>query len=52
MLVAASLDLKAERQNAHSDEISSVAFNIDGDKIVSGSDDKSIKAWGTFAILT
>ena len=31
--------------NAHSDYIRSVAFSPDGTKIVSGSDDKTIKVW-------
>ena len=46
------MDLKAEKQNAHSEEITSVAFNKDGDKIVSGSSDKSIKVWGARAFPT
>ena len=46
------MELKVEKQNAHSRPIASVGFNKDGDKIVSGSWDKSIKAWGTIAILT
>ena len=51
MLASASLELKAEKQSAHSNVISSVAFNKDGDKIVSGSWDKTIKVWdaGTLA---
>ena len=40
-----SLELKAEKQSAHSDYINSVAFNNDGTKIVSGSDDQTIKVW-------
>jgi len=50
-LATASLELKAEKQSAHSEEINSVAFNHDGTKIVSGSDDKTIKVWdaGTLA---
>ena len=32
-------------ENAHSDIISSVAFNKDGTQIVSGSSDKTIKVW-------
>ena len=50
-LATGSLELKAEKQSAHSDEISSVAFNKDGDKIVSGSWDQTIKVWdaGTLA---
>ena len=44
--MAASLELKAEKQSAHSGEIFSVGFNHDGTKIVSGSGDKTIKVWG------
>ena len=43
--LAATLDLKTEKTNAHSDYIRSVAFSPDGSKIVSGSDDKTIKVW-------
>ena len=35
----------SEKTNAHSDLIRSVAFSPDGTKIVSGSDDKTIKVW-------
>ena len=42
---ASSLDLKAEKENAHNNWITSVGFNKDGDKIVSGSYDKSLKVW-------
>jgi len=35
--VAASLELKVEKENAHSDLITSVGFNNDGANIVSGS---------------
>ena len=42
---AASLELKAEKQSAHSDYVRSVAFSPDGKTIVSGSDDKTIKVW-------
>jgi WD40 repeat protein len=35
----------SEKTNAHSDWIKSVAFSPDGTKIVSGSDDKTIKVW-------
>ena len=45
MLVAASLELKAEKKSAHSDWVKSVAFSPDGKTIVSGSDDKTIKVW-------
>ena len=45
MLVTASLELKAEKQSAHSSYVTSVAFSPDGVTIVSGSDDKTIKVW-------
>jgi len=45
MLATASLELKAEKQSAHSREVLSVAFSPDGKTIVSGSDDKTIKVW-------
>ena len=45
MLVAASLELKAEKQSAHSYCIKSVAFSPDGKTIVSGSDDMTLKVW-------
>ena len=35
-----------EKKNAHNRLITSVGFNKDGDKIVSGSYDKSLKVWG------
>ena len=35
----------AEKTNTHSETIRSVAFSPDGTKIVSGSDDKTIKVW-------
>ena len=35
----------SEKTNAHSDWIRSVEFSPDGTKIVSGSDDKTIKVW-------
>ena len=43
--MAASLELKVEKQSAHSDYVRSVAFSPDGKTIVSGSDDKTIKVW-------
>ena len=45
MLAAASLELKAEKQSAHSNRVISVAFSPDGKTIVSGSYDKTIKVW-------
>jgi WD40 repeat protein len=35
----------SEKTNAHSNYIRSVAFSPDGTKIVSGSDDMTIKVW-------
>ena len=35
----------SEKTNAHSGNINSVAFSPDGTKIVSGSDDMTIKVW-------
>ena len=45
MLATASLELKAEKQSAHSSYVMSVAFSPDGSTIVSGSYDKTIKVW-------
>ena len=45
MLAAASLELKVEKQSAHSDSVNSVAFSPDGKTIVSGSSDVTIKVW-------
>ena len=45
VLVAASLELKAEKQSAHSNYVMSVAFSPNGSTIVSGSLDKTIKVW-------
>ena len=45
MLVAASLELKAEKQSAHSSFVASVAFSPDGKTIVSGSYDQTLKVW-------
>jgi WD40 repeat protein len=39
----------SEKINAHSDWIKSVAFSPDGTKIVSGSDDGTIKVWDSGA---
>ena len=45
VLAAASLELKAENRNAHSNCINSVAFSPDGKTIVTGSDDQTLKVW-------
>ena len=45
VLAAASLELKAEKQNAHSRAVASVAFSPDGKTIVSGSYDQTLKVW-------
>jgi WD40 repeat protein len=39
------LELKAEKQSAHNNGVSSVAFSPDGKTIVSGSYDKTLKVW-------
>ena len=39
------MELMSEKTDAHSDYVRSVAFSPDGTKIVSGSDDKTIKVW-------
>ena len=44
-----TLELKSEKTNAHSRYINSVAFSPDGSKIVSGSNDKTIKVWDSGA---
>ena len=56
LLVAASLELKAEKQNAHAqhqygESIRAVQFSPDGSTIVSCGVDKTIKVWdaGTIA---
>ena len=45
VLAAASLELKAEKQSAHSSPVFSVAFSPDGKIIVSGSADQTLKVW-------
>ena len=39
----------AEKTTAHGSEITSVAFSPDGTKIVSGSNDRTIKVWDSGA---
>ena len=39
------MELLSEKKDAHSINITSVAFSPDGTKIVSGSFDKTIKVW-------
>ena len=41
-----ALELITSKENAHNDRITSVDFNNDGTKIVSGSFDRTIKVWG------
>ena len=43
--LAAKLELLSEKTDAHSSFVLSVAFSPDGTKIVSGSDDETIKVW-------
>ena len=45
VLAAASLELKAEKEDAHSSYVASVAFSPDGKTIVSGSGDQTLKVW-------
>jgi WD40 repeat protein len=49
-LLAGKLELLSEKTNAHSLPITSVAFSPDGTKIVSGSDDQTIKVWDSGAL--
>ena len=45
----AELELLSEKTDAHSDAITSVAFSPDGTKIVSASNDGTIKVWDSGA---
>jgi len=47
--LAGALGLLSEKTNEHSSEIMSVAFSLDGTKIVSGSYDGTIKVWDSGA---
>ena len=47
--LADKLELLSEKTNAHSHYVRSVAFSPDGTKIVSGSDDRTIKVWDSGA---
>ncbi len=44
------MELLSEKTNAHSSYVMSVAFSPDGTKIVSGSDDGTIKVWDSGAL--
>ena len=44
------MELLSEKTEAHSDFINLVAFSPDGTKIVSGSDDQTIKVWDSGAL--
>ena len=45
------MELLSEKTNAHSHWVMSVAFSPDGTKIVSGSEDRTIKLWESGALL-
>ena len=46
-----NLELLSEETNAHSGIVMSVAFSPDGTKIVSGSEDRTLKLWESGALL-
>ena len=45
------MELLCERTNAHSDWVKAVAFSPDGTKIVSGSDDGTLKVWNYIVLI-
>ena len=45
VLLADTLELQAEKQDAHNGWVMSVGYNSDGDKIVSGGQEGTIKVW-------
>ena len=47
--LAGTMELLSEKTNAHSNYITSVVFSPDGTKIVSGSNDGTIKVWDSGA---
>ena len=53
MFVAASLELKAEKEDAHSSLVLSVAYNHDGTRIVSACSGGTLKVWdaGAWALI-
>ncbi len=50
-MIAMLINCVAEKTNAHSEHIRSVAFSPNGTKIVSGSDPNTIKVWDSGALL-
>ena len=48
---AGTLELKKEQKNAHNGWVMSVGYDKDGEKIVSGGQDGTIKVWDACAIL-
>jgi WD40 repeat protein len=48
-MIATLINCVAKKASAHSGSVTSVAFSPDGTKIVSGSEDGAIKAWGSGA---